>query len=110
MALFLVYNAMFHVVFSREGGVGPIYIYIYIYISATALCAFGVTGFLTLLSDFCYPVLSAFLLIGPPPNPDGHEPETPGRVPSPPWAAFEKPCFCYKSLLIYTISLSGSII
>ena len=50
-----------------------IYIYIYICISGTALCAFGVTGFSTLLSDVCSLVLSAFLLIGAPPNPDGRQ-------------------------------------
>ena len=47
-----------------------IYIYMYIMynlsISATALCAFGVTGFFMLLSDFCYPDLSAFLFNRPP--------------------------------------------
>ena len=51
-----------------------LYIYIHIIhicISATALCAFGATGLKTLLSDICYPVLSAFLLIGAPPDPDG---------------------------------------
>ena len=31
IALFLVYNAMFHVVFSREVRLGPEYIYIYVY-------------------------------------------------------------------------------
>ena len=55
--------------------------YMYMCISATALCAFGVTGFSMLLSDFCYPVLSAFLLIGPPPHLDGHKPEMDGRIP-----------------------------
>ena len=42
-----------------------------IYLSATALCAFGVTGFLTLLSDFCFSTLCLLLIIRGPPDPDG---------------------------------------
>ena len=51
-----------------------IYIYIYMYISATALCAFGVTGLETLLADFCHPIVYVvFSLIAPPPDPDGRK-------------------------------------
>ena len=49
----------------------PMYI-LHIYISATALCAFGVTGLSNVLSDYCYPVAYlVFSLIGPTPDPHG---------------------------------------
>ena len=84
-------------------------IYTYM-ISATALCAFGVTG----LDSFAFRLLLSDLLLivynMPSPNLDGRQPGPHSRVPSPPWAALENHCFCYKSLLIFTISLSGSII
>ena len=80
------------------------------YISATALCAFGVTGldnfaFRLLLFDFF-----SKLILGGPPDPDGHKPDSIGEVAPPPWAAFENHCFWYKPLLIFTISHFGSII
>ena len=54
------------------------------YVSASALCAEGVTGLSSLLSEFCSPTL-AYILLGPPPNPDGHEISDPvppvGRLP-----------------------------
>ena len=73
------------------------------YISATALCAFGMTG----LDNFAFRLLLfdsfAFLLNRGPPDPHG-------QVPSPLWAALENHCFRYMSSLIFTTSLSGSII
>ena len=65
------------------------YVYIYIHISATALCAFGVTRLSNLLSDFCYPILSAFLFNRPPLDQDGRN----FQISSGPWAAFENNVF-----------------
>ena len=77
-----------------------IYIYKYIHISAIALCAFGVTELKTLLSHFCSPTLCLQDIIVHPQIRTG----VGSRRSSPPWAAFEKHCFCYMSLLIFTIS------
>ena len=80
------------------------YIYIYICISnisATALCAFGANGF-----DNQSDCMSGFSLIALPLIQMGMI----FQISPPPWAAFEKHCFCYMSLLIFTISLSGSFI
>ena len=82
------------------------YACIHIYISATALCAFGVTGCLTVLSDCCYPNFCFLLILAPSQNPHRREISEDLGSRHPAWAAFENHSCCYKSLQIVTISLS----
>ena len=78
-----------------------IYIYIYIYIYATALCASGVTGLQTLHSDFLHSNFLQPLILGPPRS-ACHKVRSARPDNTPPWAGFEKHCFCHTSLLIFT--------
>ena len=100
-------------------------------ISATALCAFGLTGFQTPLSKCCFPTFCFLLILGPSHDPDG-QPDLKSR---PPMSCLRKPLFllqvlvnthysalwihhiihnnlncCYTPNVLFTFSLSCKII